>query len=369
MEKKIRVAIILPRIGYGGAEIVVNRTINSIDKSKYLIDLYNLNQKGKNIISKLINKSSAFFYATQFSNIFYILNRMKIYKPDIIWAHDNISALLALTINKIGTLNIPIIVTIHATLSERWKEYNKLKLKLIKYLSKKILSNVDAIVAISEGAFDDLSSLIGASEKIRLIRNAIIVQDIFDKANEEINDIEYKKPYILGVGRLVPQKGFDILIEAFYILRTKYKEQINLIILGEGAERIRLEKYAEEHNIKSYIYMPGHVGNPYPYMKEASVFVLSSRWEGLPTVLVEALALGAPVVSTDCKSGPSEILKNGKFGRLVRINDAESLATAILETMHGSMVKSSIEDISPYMAKYSTNEYESLFKELLNKRR
>jgi glycosyltransferase involved in cell wall biosynthesis len=108
-----------------------------------------------------------------------------------------------------------------------------------------------------------------------------------------------------------------------------------LIILGDGEERQSLQKLIDSLKIRESIDMPGFVLNPYAFMKKASVFVLSSRWEGLPNALIQAMACGAPVVSTDCRSGPAEILDGGKYGRLVPVGDVEALADAIETTLKG----------------------------------
>ena len=136
---------------------------------------------------------------------------------------------------------------------------------------------------------------------------------------------------ILGVGRLTQAKDFPTLIRAFALVRKK--RAARLMILGEGEERPKLEALVRELGLEREVTLPGFVDNPYKYMKRAAVFVLSSKWEGFGNVLVEAMALGTPVVSTDCPSGPAEILENGRWGRLVPVGDVYALAEAIIETL------------------------------------
>jgi len=121
------------------------------------------------------------------------------------------------------------------------------------------------------------------------------------------------------------------LLRAFARIRQYRAAQ--LMILGEGDERASLEALARKLGLAEHVSMPGFVPDPGAYMARASVFVLSSSWEGFGNVLVEALAGGCPVVSTDCRSGPSEILQDGKYGRLVPVGDHETMARAILETL------------------------------------
>ena len=135
----------------------------------------------------------------------------------------------------------------------------------------------------------------------------------------------------MAVGRLSEQKDFTTLLNAFAIIRKK--SECRLIILGEGEQRKQLEALVDHLQLNDDVQMPGFVKNPYAYMVQADVFVLSSAWEGLVTVLIEALACGTPVVSTDCPSGSSEILEAGKYGRLVPVGDAQALAEAVITTM------------------------------------
>jgi glycosyltransferase involved in cell wall biosynthesis len=134
-------------------------------------------------------------------------------------------------------------------------------------------------------------------------------------------------PVILSAGRLVKEKDYETLIRAFAMVRKK--RPARLAILGEGAERNSLLELTERLGIKEDVALLGFKTNPYVYMARATVFVLSSTVEGLPNVIVEAMAVGTPIVSTDCKSGPREILDDGKYGILVPVGDADALAKAI----------------------------------------
>ena len=134
-------------------------------------------------------------------------------------------------------------------------------------------------------------------------------------------------PIFLAVGRLAPQKDFSTLIKAFAIFRQKHLAR--LIILGEGSERQQLESEVSQLNLEADVSLPGFTDNPYAYMSRASAFVLSSRFEALPTVVIEALACGCQIIATDCPHGPNEILMAGKYGLLVPVGDAQSFADAM----------------------------------------
>ncbi|HOL13816.1 MAG TPA: glycosyltransferase, partial [Bacillota bacterium] len=150
----------------------------------------------------------------------------------------------------------------------------------------------------------------------------------------------------------------------FSLLRRKVEAK--LVILGEGPERGKLEHLVEELGLKDDVSMPGFVENPYKYMRKSAVFVLSSRWEGLPTVLVEALALGIPVVSTDCPSGPAEILENGKWGRLVPVDDPKTLTDAILEAMNDERGKG-VERARNFVLDKIVEQYLTLMRQIKNR--
>jgi glycosyltransferase involved in cell wall biosynthesis len=171
-------------------------------------------------------------------------------------------------------------------------------------------------------------------EKIKVIYNPVITPELFAKAEEPLDHPWFRPgepPVVLGVGRLTQAKDFPTLIRAFALVRKE--RPARLMILGEGEERPKLEALVRELGLEEDVALPGFVGNPYKYIARAGVFVLSSAWEGLPTTLVEALALGTPVVSTNCKSGPEEILEEGRWGRLVPVGNIEELAKAIGESL------------------------------------
>ena len=138
-------------------------------------------------------------------------------------------------------------------------------------------------------------------------------------------------PVVIAAGKLKPQKDFETLLRAFALVQAK--RNARLIILGRGPKKQALRELATELGISDCFQLPGHVRNPYAYFSRAAVFVLSSAWEGLPNVLIEAMACGCSVVSTDCPSGPFEILEEGAVGRLVPVGDATAMAKAIIESL------------------------------------
>lgn len=142
--------------------------------------------------------------------------------------------------------------------------------------------------------------------------------------------LDVNKYWLLGCGRLVHQKGFDLLLESFANIAVEFPDW-NLVILGEGEDRVKLESLVSKLGLGSRVLMPGRLENPFPVMKQSSLFVLSSRYEGFGNVLLEAMVLGIPVVAFDCKYGPSEIITSDSEGVLVADKDVEGLTQAVTE--------------------------------------
>lgn len=182
------------------------------------------------------------------------------------------------------------------------------------------------------------------------IYNAVDAEHAVEHSKEAIDETG---PFLLAVGRLTSQKGFDYLIEAF--AATQAKEDVKVIILGEGDDRAQLEAMIEERGLSDRIILKGNVSNPFAYYAKAEFFVLSSRHEGFPNILIEALACGCPCVSYDCETGPNEIIRPGENGLLVEAENVQALAKAIDE-LHGDKAlqerfrqnaQSSVEHLSP----------------------
>lgn len=194
----------------------------------------------------------------------------------------------------------------------------------------------DAVIAVSAGVAEDVARVTSMPrERIAVIDNPVLSAEIEDKANSPLDHPSFapgSPPVILAAGRFVQQKDFPTLLRAF--ARVRAVRPVRLIILGEGRQRQTLTTLISTLNLTDEVSLPGFVQNPFPYMAHASVFVLSSVTEGFPGVLVEAMACGCPVVSTDCPSGPAEILEGGIYGPLVPVGNEAALADAILSVLN-----------------------------------
>jgi len=264
-----------------------------------------------------------------------IIRYLRQAQPDIVLsagAAVNVTVLLAWRLSR---SRARIFVAEHISQIEATRNSRDWRRKILPAFIRKTYPWADGIVAVSKGAADQLVKISAIPKhKIRVIYNPVVSEELFVKAEQPLNHPWFRKgepPVILAAGRLILQKDFTTLIRAFAVVRRE--RPARLMILGEGKDRDQLEALVRELGLEEDVALPGFVNNPYQYMRRAAVFVLSSKWEALPTVLIEAMACGCPVVSTDCPSGPAEILENGKWGRLVPVQSPELLAKAILETL------------------------------------
>lgn len=188
----------------------------------------------------------------------------------------------------------------------------------------------DSIIAVSKGVAQGLTENFGIpTRKISVVPNPIDIDRIRAMARQfVVAPSPENHPYILAAGRLVTMKDYPLLLKAFQLVRQTHPDT-HLVILGEGPERQALERMIQDLGLQEHVHLPGHIDNPYPYFSHARVFALSSRSEGMPNVLLEALAFRLPVVATDCPSGPREILQDGLLGELCPVGDWVALARSI----------------------------------------
>ena len=268
-------------------------------------------------------------------SVFKLAGYIKEHSPDYIVAnlpHVNIASFLAKTISRSKS---KLILTEHNTLSQSIANAQTLRGKHLDKLMRLVYPKSDRVVAVSNGVAQDLATTIQFPRRdIQVIYNPVVTPTLLANADSLLCHPWFQPscpPTILGVGRLTYAKNFQVLLKAFAKIRKELF--VRLVILGDGPERANLIQLADNLGVKDDLFMPGFVENPYKYMRNATVFALSSRWEGLPTVLIEALACGTPVISTDCPHGPREILEEGRWGTLVPVNDCNALANALKKSL------------------------------------
>jgi glycosyltransferase involved in cell wall biosynthesis len=255
----------------------------------------------------------------------------------LVSAHTDLN-LAALWARRLAAVPTRVVVTERGNLSQRIRASKNWRRRFLLPLIRRTYLWADGIVAVSNGVADDLSAVTGIPRgRITSIYNPVATPEIWSKATASLDDPWFQPgapPVLLGAGRLTAQKDFPTLLRAFARVRSRW--EVRLVILGEGKHaerRAELLALAARLGVAADVALPGFVANPFAYMARAAVFVLSSAKEGLPGVLIQALACGCPVVSTDCPSGPAEILENGRYGPLVPVGDDEALANAILSVL------------------------------------
>ena len=257
-------------------------------------------------------------------------------KPNVLLAAKTHTNLVALWATQLAKGSPRVVISERTTLVDIIKTSKKWRWRFILPVLAQEYPKAGGIITVSNGVKEELVLHSGLPpQTITTIYNPLLTHKIREKSEESINHPWFQKegspPIILGVGRLVPQKDFSTLVKAFS--RVRQSRPAHLVIIGEGRQRSELTTLAQTLGIEKDVWMPGFSDNPYAFMSKASILVLSSLYEGLPNVLIEALACGCPIVSTDCPSGPSEILEKGKYGALVPMEDSQALAQAIQHTL------------------------------------
>jgi glycosyltransferase involved in cell wall biosynthesis len=247
-------------------------------------------------------------------------------------SHANLVALWAARLAGTGT---PVVVTEHNTMSQSAGEQGWLERNLWPPLLRGFYPWASHVVAVSRDAAEDFARTVGiARDRVQVIYNPVIMPGMKARARQTPDHPWFgggAPPVVLGIGRLTRQKDFPTLIRAFALVRRQ--RPARLIILGEGEDRGALESLVTEMGLGEDVALPGFRDNPLAWLAASALFVLSSAWEGLPTVLIEALASGTRVVSTDCPSGPREILQDGRLGILVPVGDVPALSAAMVAAL------------------------------------
>jgi len=362
-----RISIFLPNLGGGGAERVLTLLANEMVQRGYPVEMV-LGRAVGPMLEKLSERIPVVDLQAKriYQSVRPLMRYLRDSSPEILITgleHANLAALLA---RRWTGMSVRIVPTVHHSHSTTYAAEEGLRGVLLRQAIRRCYPWADAIVAVSRGTAEDLIATMGIKrELVRVIHNPVIHPGVLNAAQEPVEHPWFAPgmpPVVLGMGRLTAQKDFPTLLRAFALLRRRVEAR--LVILGEGPARAELERLAEQLETRAHVDLPGFQPNPFAYMARCSVFALSSAWEALPTVLIEALALGARVVSTDCRNGPREILEGGRWGRLVPVGDPASLAAAIQEAIDEPAPAVPAEVLHPYTISVATERYLSLIREL-----
>jgi glycosyltransferase involved in cell wall biosynthesis len=363
LQPKQRLAIFLPTMHDGGAERMMLNLLIGIADRGYTIDLVLANAEGPHLVNvpksiRLIDLKAP-RVVTSLPGLIRYLREVRPHAILSIMNHANIVALLAQRLSGIPTR---VLVSERNTLSISAQHARTWRAQFMPWLVRIFYPLANEIVTVSNGVADDLACIMTIPRQtIKVIYNPVVTPELRQKVIAPLDHPWFKlgqPPVILGVGRLTQQKDFATLIQAFaWVLRT---HQARLVILGEGPERSALETLVKRLDLEQVVNLPGFVANPYVYMSRASLFVLSSKWEGLPGVLIEAMYCGLLLVSTDCPSGPREILGHGRLGQLVPVGDVSEMARAIELALDGKVARPPKDAWYPFELEKVVDEYLNL---------
>jgi glycosyltransferase involved in cell wall biosynthesis len=336
----MKLAIFLPGLYEGGAERVMLHLAEGLTLKGVEVHLVMARAEGPNLPLVPENVWLVDLKAKNtFRSLFPLVDYINREQPDAL-----LSGLFANIIAIAAAHRVKrrprVVVCEHNTLSVQvYNNRQDWRFRILPLLARVLYPKADQIVAVSEGVKKDIAKVIHLpGERIRVIYNPVVTPELLqmgDQLPEHPWLRQGEPPVILSVGRLVPIKEFDSLIRVF--ARVCQEKTCRMIILGEGPEREKLQGLIAELGLDNEVQLPGFIENPYPLIGHASLYVLCSRHEGLPGALIEAMAFGVPLVSTDCPSGPREILQDGKYGRLVPCGDWQALEMAIRDGLVGKI--------------------------------
>lgn len=272
-----------------------------------------------------------------------LIRHLRVARPDVLVSAletSNVVAVLAKRLSGSESRTVISQRTMAVSLRPDWKSAAASVYRLLAMILVRLTYRwADHVIAVSKGVAGDVKRFARVPDhKLTTIFNPLdlaVIEQLSMRADDACINSMPSGLYILGVGRLGKEKDFATLIRAFSKIASKTKA--SLVILGEGKERPALSQLVAGLDLQDRVALPGFVQNPFPWIARASAFVLSSLFEGCPNVLMQALACGTPVISTNCPGGSAEILEGGKWGRLVPVGDPTAMGEAILATLESKV--------------------------------
>lgn len=371
-DRPMKLSFLLPDLRGGGAQRMIINMANEFSSRGYTVYLMIVEDIGPFKIHIHERIRIRYFHCSRAqAALLPLVRALYTARPDILYAAMPYMNFLAIAAKFLsGQFFMKLIISERNYFSLNARHEGTVRFLIQKFMMALFYPFADKIIGISKGVADDVKKhLFCGQAKVGWIHNPVISSETMDQLSLECMDRWFEnraRPIFVTSGRLVAQKDQKTLLLAF----SEFLKQKNgsLLILGEGPLRDDLEGLANRLGITKHILFRGFVPSPLSYMKKADVFVLSSAWEGFCNVLVEALLCGLPVVSTDCPSGPSEILDGGHYGALVPVGDHVKLAKA-METAAEQKAdsESQVKRAMDFSVEKICNDYEDLFRALSGK--
>ncbi len=360
LESRTHVAIFLRCLFGGGTERVMVNLANSFTECDLKVDLVLAHANGPYLSQvspkvRVIDLQCPKLAASPLKLVRYLKQE----QPLTLLSALHYPSEIAIFAKHMARVSTRVVIAEQNTLSVEAKNLPQQTARLTPLKARLFYPWADEIVAVSHGVADDLAKIIKAPRKqIRVIYNPVIPPDIWQKSQAPVTHPWFNPgelPVILGVGRLTEQKDFPTLIRAF--AQVQKVRPSRLMILGVGSERSNLDALIQQLGLENDAVILGFQENPYAYMARCAVFALSSAWEGFGNVIVEALAVGTPVVACDCPSGPAEILAGGKYGALVPVGNSSALANSILNVLSGNYPAVDSSWLNQFTYSNATSQY------------
>lgn len=328
----MRLAIFIPSFGDGGVERMLVNLAGGLARRGVELDFLTRSRDEPYLDQldpavRLVETGTSGVLAVQP----FLRRYLKEVRPDFVLCAKDKAGQAAVLARRLSGVPFRLVMRPGTTISERLAKRNALKRWRVYRMIRAVYREAAAVVGNSEGVVRDIAAIghLPAS-RMHLIRNPVVTPELARLAAAPLEHPWFapgEPPVIVGVGGLRTQKGFDTLLAAF--ARVRASRPCRLLILGEGRLRGALQEQADRLGVAADFALPGFDANPYRFLARAGLFVLASRWEGSPNALTEALAVGVPVVASDCPSGPREILRGGEVAPLVPVDDVAALASAI----------------------------------------
>ncbi|SFM59462.1 Glycosyltransferase involved in cell wall bisynthesis [Ectothiorhodospira mobilis] len=361
MTAEARLPILLSLSGEGGVERMVLNLVRELAGRGLDVDLLLIREESRHLTDLPANVRIVRLGTRHAGLAVHPLTRyLRTHRPPVLLAAKDRAGRAALKAARRAGTGTRVFIRLGTTLSQALEGRSDLRRWLRYRPMRRWYPGAAGIIAVSRGVADDVHHITGLpQERLHVVRNPVITPDLTHRAAapsphpwlEDGGD-----PVLLAMGRLTRQKDFPTLLRAF--ARLQQAHPARLILLGEGGDREALQALAQTLGISQRVHMPGFAANPYAWLARARLFVLSSAWEGSPNALTEAMALGTPVVSTDCRSGPREILQGGRYGPLVPVGDDAALAEAMASMLENPIAPEVLrEGVQEYRAETSARRY------------
>jgi glycosyltransferase involved in cell wall biosynthesis len=355
-----RIALFVPSLNAAGAERVAINLGRGLTKAGRAVDFVVPQALGA-FVSEVPSEARLVELGTSrvLASLPALVRYLRREKPGGIISFMDHANIVALWARALGSRSTRVVATVHSTMSSANQKSNNRRSQLLPLFVRAFYPWADAIVAVSQGVADDLVRTTSLpANRLQVIYNPVITSELLAARNAPPPHPWLEPgqpPVVMGAGRLTTAKDFSNLLRAFDHVRRR--RPARLLILGTGPERPALEALVAELRLGEHVALPGFHPRVYAFMARAAVFALSSEWEGLPTVLIEALALSRAVVATDCPSGPREILQHGRLGRLVPVHDPVALGEAILASLDNPGPPVPAEALLPYSEEAAVESY------------